>query len=154
MVVLVTGGRHHKRPDLIESVLDRALFRADEQDQWMAIIHGGAKGADEHAQKWAEKRRNEGWRVGWWIKPADWSLGKGAGPRRNKEMIDALRSIPNIDRHVLAFPQGSRDWPTSGGTADCIKQARAKGLRVGIADEDGRVQWDKPRKILGFEKIE
>ncbi len=79
-----------------------------------AVIHGGARGADEGAGMWAE---SEG------IKPtvyrADWRKhGKAAGPIRNRKMLE--QGKPDL---VVAFQGGK-------GTANLIEQAREAGVRV------------------------
>lgn len=55
--------------------------------------------------------------------PADWSLGKKAGPIRNRKMIE--KGKPDL---VVAF-EGGR------GTANMVEQARAAGIRVLIAEK-------------------
>lgn len=82
------------------------------------IVYGCAPGADMLGKQWAEVERRHGW-VGLAPFPADWEkYGKGAGPRRNKQMLD--EGNPDL---VVAFPGGR-------GTADMIQRARAAGVRV------------------------
>ena len=82
------------------------------------IVYGCAPGADMLGKQWAEAERRHGW-VGLAPFPADWEkYGKGAGPRRNKQMLD--EGNPDL---VVAFPGGR-------GTADMIQRARAAGVRV------------------------
>lgn len=45
--------------------------------------------------------------------------------------------------YVVAFPEGSKGWPDRGGTADCVRQSRRAGLRVGVVGSDGLVAWDR-----------
>ncbi len=117
--VLICGGRdldpsavfnylnRHARIDICEALGSRA---------WpvTAVIHGGARGADEGAGRWAE---SEG------IKPtvyrADWKQhGKAAGPIRNRKMLEEGK--PDL---VIAFQGGK-------GTALMIALAREVGVRV------------------------
>lgn len=55
--------------------------------------------------------------------PADWSLGRKAGPLRNQEMVDS-----GIDL-VLAFPKGE-----SPGTRGTIRMAEKAGLKVIVTE--------------------
>lgn len=47
--------------------------------------------------------------------PADWSLGRKAGPLRNKQMVD-------IADYAIAFPSGGR------GTQSLVNFAHQKGI--------------------------
>lgn len=56
--------------------------------------------------------------------PADWNThGKKAGSLRNQEMIDKGADI------CLAFP-----LPQSKGTWDCVRRAKAAGIRVVVIE--------------------
>jgi hypothetical protein len=71
------------------------------------LIHGDGRGADEVAQKWADKKE-----VKTEVYPAEWlTHGKAAGPLRNSEML--RRSCPDV---VVVFPGGI-------GTADMMGKA-------------------------------
>jgi hypothetical protein len=103
----VTGGRYYDHYWIVEREL-RKLGKDIE------IIEGGAKGADQIA-------RNFGFRESIPVKtfPANWlKYGPKAGPIRNQKMIDEGK--PDI---VLAFPGGN-------GTADCVRRAKASGVKV------------------------
>ena len=79
-----------------------------------AIIHGGARGADNEAGYWARRQLISEERY-----EADWDRdGKAAGPIRNQRMLD--EGMPDL---VVAFPGGR-------GTADMVKRARAAGVPV------------------------
>lgn len=79
------------------------------------VIHGGANGADDIADRWADDNRIE-----CRIYPAEWSLyGKSAGPKRNIVMLEAWP-----EAIVLAFPRGGP------GTAHCIREAKKRGMVV------------------------
>jgi hypothetical protein len=87
-----------------------------------AIIAGGATGADDFAEQWAEERRVERH-----IFPAQWAkFGKAAGPIRNQQMLD--EGQPDV---VYAFHQ---NLANSKGTKDMVLRARKAGLDVGIVD--------------------
>lgn len=86
-----------------------------------ALIHGGARGADEGAARWGE---SEGLKV--IAFPADWKAhGKSAGPIRNRRMI--TEGKPDV---VIAFPGGR-------GTADMIRAAEEHGIPVIRVDHEG-----------------
>ena len=103
--VLVCGGRDYRSWGTVYAELEKL--------KPSVVIHGGAKGADQFADDWAECAHRPVLRF-----PADWNSGPSAGPRRNATMI--LEGAPDI---VLAFPGGR-------GTADMVRRARAAGIRV------------------------
>lgn len=109
MRILVCGGRDFSDTDLLYRTLDE-LARCCQID---AIIEGDARGADRIAGYWAKKNR-----IDLLLFPADWSLGKKAGPLRNQKMLDEGK--PDL---VLAFPGGR-------GTADMVARAQASGVPV------------------------
>lgn len=93
-------------------------------DNWLPgdiwIIAGGANGADAAAYDWAVTN---------WCRvteyPADWKRhGRRAGPMRNTRMLD---ENPTIEL-VVAFPGGP-------GTADMVRQARARNICVWEIDD-------------------
>lgn len=114
MIVIVVGGRKSD-PRKVMRWLDQHAY---ETPMWEGlsihtIIHGGAKGADEGADQWGKAKG-----IPVIVYPADWEVhGKAAGPMRNQAMID---SKPDL---VIAFPGGK-------GTADCVRRAKAAGIRV------------------------
>lgn len=114
--VVVTGGRDYADRARVFAELD-ALFPD-------IVAHGGCgkrtvsdpgalRGADRWAQEWAEANAAE-----CWVYYADFRMGKAQGPIRNRRMLTDFK--PDV---VLAFPGGK-------GTADCIKAARERGIRV------------------------
>lgn len=117
--VLICGGRDLDSADVV-NYLNR-FAQCDIQHKlgqraWpvTAVIHGGAKGADDGAGRWAE---SEG------IKPtvfqANWKKhGKAAGPIRNANMLRF--GMPDV---VIAFPGGR-------GTKDMIMQADSVGVPI------------------------
>lgn len=111
MRVLVCGGRDFDDVALVE----KTLTEMHATTPISVIIEGGAKGADTHAFRWASR----GNRAGTETYEANWAdYGRGAGPIRNCRMLD--KGKPDV---VVAFPGGR-------GTADMVKQARARGVRV------------------------
>lgn len=111
--ILVCGGRDFGGRASLFAVLDSA-HRAKPVT---AIIHGAARGADTLAGEWAQAN---GVRVESY--PANWSLGKKAGPMRNRRML--VKGKPDI---VFAFPRA--DGSIGEGTADMMHQAKAAGVR-------------------------
>lgn len=109
--VLVCGGRNYDDLGAVWGQLD--AFHAM-QGPIVAIIHGGAGGADLLGEKWAIQ--NGVPRVS--FRP-DWNAyGRAAGPIRNKRMLDDGK--PDL---VIAFPGGR-------GTADMIRQATDANVEV------------------------
>jgi hypothetical protein len=117
--ILVTGSRErHDR--VIPYVL--TLF-CEPFTEGVTIVHGGASGVDKEAAAWA-------FRFGQEVEEhrADFrKYGKGAGPMRNREMVDAGADI------CLAFPDRN-----SVDTWDCVKRAHAAGIEVRVYPEPKR----------------
>lgn len=109
--VLVCGGRDYDDLGAVWSQLD--TFHAL-QGPISVVIHGGAKGADALAAKWAIINC-----VPVLTFLSDWhTYGRAAGPMRNAKML--TKGQPDL---VLAFPGGR-------GTADMVRQAKAAGVEV------------------------
>jgi hypothetical protein len=93
-------------------------LKSDYPLRTITIIHGGARGADQLAGTIAEL-----WRWPVEVYEADWDKhGKGAGPIRNKQMLDEGK--PDL---ILAFPM-----LVSKGTWDMIRQGVRAGVEVRI----------------------
>ena len=108
--VIVTGGRNYENSARIRAVLD-----------WLkpaAVVHGAASGADHHACEWAHEHLG-----GSYAFAPDWdTYGKAAGPKRNREMLEAHpRAL------IVAFPGGR-------GTSDMVTQARSLNRSVLLID--------------------
>ena len=83
------------------------------------LIEGEARGADRIS-------REEGEKLGFMVDPhpANWTkYHKGAGPIRNREMLDQKPDL------VLAF---HHDLSKSKGTADTVREARRRGIEVKV----------------------
>lgn len=109
-VVVVCGGRDY-RPSKADAWSLRAVLRMYGATE---VLHGGAPGVDSWAGRVAE-------RLGLPVRvfPADWDAhGRAAGPIRNRLMLNEAEA-------VVAFPGGR-------GTADCVSEARRRGLAVSV----------------------
>lgn len=105
-VVVVCGSRSWRDEKAIRE-------RLRQLPQGSTVIHGAARGADVIAGKVAKEL---GLRV---IEcPADWSQGRSAGYKRNREMIEKYR--PDF---VLAFWDGK-----SRGTQHTMRLAEDRGI--------------------------
>lgn len=111
MRVIVTGGRDYADREMVRLALDYVLERVAP----LAVIQGGASGADELARRWSWGLED----VSLITVPANWNKhGKAAGPIRNRTMLE--QCDPDM---VIAFPGGR-------GTANMIRIARAKRIPV------------------------
>jgi hypothetical protein len=113
--VVVTGGRDYHQAIRVYACLDSC-------EPINFLAHGGSTGVDDLAGRWA---RLHG------LLPqvfyADWDrYGNGAGPIRNRIMLDTVR--PDL---VIAFPGHT-------GTRDCIAAAEQRGLAVWRTSEGTR----------------
>lgn len=112
MRVIVCGSRDWTDAAPIKRVLSTLLVG----DPDLVVIEGEARGADCIARDVAR-------RLGVPVErfPADWSLGRRAGPIRNQAMLDS-----GVDL-VVAFHSDIR---RSRGTADMVRRASAAGVPV------------------------
>ncbi len=117
---LFCGDRNHNDPYVIRLLMAGLHMWGKIAREPITIIHGGARGADiEAASAAAEFASN--------IKveeyPAQWDKhGKGAGHRRNQQMLD--EGNPSI---VFAFHD---HLSQSKGTKDMVRRAHARGIPV------------------------
>lgn len=113
MRVLVTGSRAWAAPEVIVKALWEAWLVRDGD---FVIVHGACpRGADLMADQAAQ-------RYGWQVErhPADWERhGKGAGFRRNNEMVRAGADV------CLAFIKDE-----SRGAVQCAMAAEWAGIPV------------------------
>lgn len=117
MRVIVCGGRDYDDRAAVYAALDKLLLKATaEPDGVLVIIQGGCKtGADKWARAFAATHH----RCHLINEEADWKQhGNAAGPIRNSAML--AKHAPD---GVVAMPGGS-------GTADCVRQAEAAGIKV------------------------
>lgn len=88
MRVLVTGSRDWTGvygTARVTMVLDSVHMLANALNQDLTIVHGDGPGADQLIDAWAVRRDDAGVTVERY--PADWHLGRYAGPLRNTTMI-------------------------------------------------------------------
>jgi hypothetical protein len=110
MRVLICGGRDFDDAKKLSAALDALHL----EHGFTLVIHGGARGADRLAGRWAERNA---------IKVRaflpDWDrYGNAAGPMRNGLMLTL--GLPEL---VVAFPG-------KNGTADMIRQSEDAGIKV------------------------
>lgn len=117
MRVLVTGSRDWTgiyAQSKIYMVLNMLLAFCEVIGQQLTIVHGDGPGADQTIDAWAVRREDSGVTVE--RHPAAWRtvLGKGAGPVRNREMVNLGADM------CIGFLKNS-----SKGASNTLAQARA-----------------------------
>jgi len=117
--VIVTGSRDYE--DI--GTIARALSDFALNHPRLVVVHGDcATGADRLADNWVRVLWSYGYDIALEPWPADWSTGRGAGPRRNRAMVQAGADL------VLAFfappPAGNI------GTQGCVDLAEKAGIEV------------------------
>jgi hypothetical protein len=106
--VLCFGGRTYEDMPALTIALDMVAAHLGA----LAVVHGGARGADDLAGAWARKRG-----VPLAIVPAPWDFyGKRAGTLRNSWMISLCQPT-----YAVGFPGGV-------GSANMASQCRAAGI--------------------------
>ncbi len=111
--VVIAGSRNFNNYELFCRTVDTYLSRI-KNDYDLIILSGHCRGTDMMAEQYAKDR---GLKLE--IFPADWSLGKKAGPLRNKAMID-------VADYAIAFSSGG------SGTCSLINCAKKKGIPIKI----------------------
>ena len=111
--VVIAGSRDFNDYKLFSSVVDNCLSRIRHEYD-IIIFSGHCSGADMMAERYAQENGFE-----LEVFPADWSLGRKAGPLRNKQMVD-------IADYAIAFSSGGR------GTQSRINFAKQKGIPTKI----------------------
>ena len=114
MKIIIAGGREYADYDNVKKVCDHMLQNQED----IEIVSGKADGADYLGEQYAKEK---GYKVTEF--PADWDKHKNAaGPIRNGQMADYADAL-------IAFWDGK-----SRGTANMIKQATKKGLKVKVSN--------------------
>ena len=150
MIIVVTGYRYWKHEGVIRAALelisppDRGSVLRHGACGWEIGPHGAwiktgpIKGADGIADRIG---REYGWTVEAW--PANWRKhGRGGGPERNREMLDA-DPPPDL---VLAF---TRDLFGSKGTRDCVFKANRRGIPVVLYGETPLIRPELHLELIG-----
>ena len=119
--VVVAGCRHYSNYGEAKSFLDSCLSTI-RKDHDIIVVSGGARGADALGERYAEEN---GFKIE--KHPTEWKIyGRGAGPRRNKQMAE-------VADYVICF------WDEkSKGTKSMIDYARKCGKPVQIKRICGR----------------
>jgi hypothetical protein len=135
MIVVVTGGRDYGDWQRLWAALDRVQAATPIE----YFIYGDAFGADALAAQWLKSRAPESI-VESCRCVAEWKRhGKGAGPKRNQAMVDLALTYSGTFYQTDDAPPLSRvlvlACPGGRGTADCVRRAKAAGLRVVTLDE-------------------
>lgn len=114
--ILITGSRDWLARNTVWLALNEEL----ERFRTLTVVHGGARGADEIAARWAWGCHTQGWNVTVEEHRADWEThGKRAGVLRNQLMVDLGADVCH------AFPLNK-----SIGTRHCMARAEAAGIPV------------------------
>ena len=113
--VVIGGSREYENYTELRAFVDACLAKVA-QEQEICIVSGGCRGTDLLGERYAAER-------GYAVErhPADWDrYGRSAGPRRNREMVDAADA-------VIAFWDGE-----SRGTRSLVEYAQQqnKPLRI------------------------
>ncbi len=110
-VLIVTGTRDRLSSE-DESLIELAI---DEVDPGLILVGDCPAGVDKLVTDM------RGWPTR--IFSADWkNQGKGAGPIRNRKMVDYAMNL-ELPKYFLAFP-----GPKSKGTIDCITACAMAGI--------------------------
>jgi|SRR6478609_3185529 len=114
--ILITGSRNWLDPTKIQAELEAVMVKYGPLPY--TVVHGGAVGADLMAAHAAEVL-GEKYDIEIEEHPADWSLGRAAGPIRNQYMVD-------LGAHVcLAFIRNN-----SAGASHCRDACYEAGIPV------------------------
>jgi hypothetical protein len=111
-IIIIAGGRYYEFTPDDYSWLNTWWSERRAEGKLLAIMTGGAPGADNYGKHWAQAYLLMNIEV-----VADWrKFGKKAGPLRNQAMVDRADGI-------ILFPGGV-------GTTDVATRARVKGIRI------------------------
>lgn len=119
-VALVCGSRNWRDPAAIRAAIQELV----NLEPFLLVVTGAAPGVDTIANDTAHELGAHTASVS-----AVWKNGKGAGPARNRVMLDLN------PHYVIAFRS---DGP-SPGTDDCTSEAIRRGFQTTIFHEDGRI---------------
>ena len=129
MRLLICGGRNYSNALHLCAVLNQLIAERGRPEM---VIHGGAKGADSLADKWARghgiytRVYHAAWRMG----------GRAAGPARNRIMISDGQ--PDL---VVVFPGGA-------GTRNMRQLALTAGIEVIDVEDVSDMQGNQGRGCI------
>lgn len=144
-LLLVTGSREFADRQLLDEALNQAWTEALSRGfRQLVVVHGGAKGADRLADRWALRRQQRGvlprrFRADWEgpctaeCKPGHRRFRKGGGTycpaegnRRNQRMVEHVlaQAAPGGVLGIAFFVEGL----ACDGTHDCLRRIKAVGL--------------------------
>lgn len=119
--IMVTGSRDWLDKQYVWHILDGIVARekAKDPDAFFRLLHGGARGADEFAGAWANRRG-----ITEEVIHAKWrTIGRNAGLIRNRQLIEMGPDI------VVAFRLNG-----SHGTGHAIGLAQAAGIETFVEE--------------------
>lgn len=122
-MLLICGDRKWQDEGIIRHLVEGTALKCKRQGEPLIIVEGEAKGADQIAGKVAEE-------LGLQLEkfPALWNqFGRGAGPIRNKAMLEHLNKYADGGGTVLCFAF-HHDLTASKGTKDMVRRARKSGI--------------------------
>ena len=111
--IVIAGSRSFNDYVLFSKFVDKCLSKIKFEHK-IIILSGHCKGTDIMAERYAAENG-----YGLKVYPADWTLGKKAGPLRNMQMI-------RIADYAIAFPGGGP------GTISLIRLSQEKGIPIRI----------------------
>jgi YspA, cpYpsA-related SLOG family len=114
MKVLICGSRNWSARNPIERELRKLPAGS-------IIVHGAARGPDTIADELSGKLGFEVRRY-----PADWKVGRAAGPIRNSQMLEKEHRTDEPLDMVMAFTE---DLENSKGTKDMVTKAKRGGVK-------------------------
>jgi len=119
--VIIAGSRKFSDYQKLKENCDRILReKLEDEECYVIIVSGHAKGADTLGEQYARER---GLQLDAHL--ADWKqYGRAAGVIRNKEMAESADAL-------IAFPQEGEE---NRGTRNMVKIALARGLKCGIVE--------------------
>jgi len=123
MLIVATGWRFYAPPALPRQALGLLCDVAVARGEPFKIVHGAMTGLDTICAQWADERADWGF-ISHVPYPADWRMGRRAGPIRNAHMW--AENWPYATA-CLAFPGPPGESP---GTANCVGLARIHNCPV------------------------
>lgn len=131
MIILACGDRYWTNKKYIYKTLKKIIKKSN--DTKHTILHGDCKGADKLSEKATKKLiEKKNYKIKIKSFPAQWHIyARGAGPVRNKQMIDYLLEKKKLEKTclVIAF---HNNYENSKGTINTITQANKAGLETRI----------------------